>query len=74
MCVWLPSPGAYAISAYHDANRNGRFDQSFIGLPQEGYGFSNNPSTLLGPPSFRAARFVVPAEEARITIRLSYLG
>ena len=74
MCIWLQRPGAYAISVYHDADSDGRFDQSFIGLPKEGYGFSNNPSTLVGPPSFRAARFVVREGDVQIIIRLSYFG
>jgi len=73
MCVWLPSPGAYAISVYHDANGNHEFDQNFIGLPTEGFGFSNNPALRIGPPSFEAARFLAKGD-LTITIRLRYVG
>jgi len=73
MCLWLPSPGAYAISVYHDANGNHEFDQNFIGLPTEGFGFSNNPTLLVGPPSFETARFLIKGDST-ITIRLRYVG
>jgi uncharacterized protein (DUF2141 family) len=72
-CVWLPGPGGYAVSIYHDANGNGHFDQNFLGLPLEGFGFSNNPSTMLGAPKFADARFVAPAGDVTIHIRLRYL-
>jgi uncharacterized protein (DUF2141 family) len=46
----LPA-GAYAISVFHDANRNGKLD-TFLGIPNEGFGFSRNP-----PMRPRAPRF-----------------
>jgi uncharacterized protein (DUF2141 family) len=72
-CVWLPGPGGYAVSIYHDANGNGHFDQNFLGLPLEGFGFSNNPSTALGAPNFADARFAVTGGELTIHIKLRYL-
>jgi uncharacterized protein (DUF2141 family) len=55
-CVFLPKPGVWVIALYHDENDNHRFDRSSIGLPVEGYGFSNNPPTLMGLPAFRSVR------------------
>jgi uncharacterized protein (DUF2141 family) len=63
-------PGSYAIAVFHDINGNGRLDRSFIGLPSEPYGFSNDVGRR-GPPSFEAARIVVkePATTVVIPIR-----
>ncbi|MFK8043446.1 DUF2141 domain-containing protein [Congregibacter sp.] len=44
-------PGRYAIKLFHDANSNGELDTNLIGMPTEGYGFSNNAGRM-GPPSF----------------------
>ena len=46
-------PGVYALVAYHDENANGEFDQTLIGWPAEGLGFSNGAWIgPFGPPSF----------------------
>ncbi len=65
-------PGDYAATTYHDENDNGRFDTNFLGLPEEGYGFSNNVRPFLAAPSFDAARFHLPPEGASIVIRMMY--
>ncbi len=54
--------GTYAIVVYQDLNKNGILDRNRLGLPTEPYGFSNNPSTLFGPPSFQKAAFEVSAD------------
>lgn len=56
-CLALPSAGTYAIAVYHDENADGKFNRNFIGLPEEGYGFSNNAEINLAPPSFEAVKF-----------------
>jgi uncharacterized protein (DUF2141 family) len=48
-------PGIYAVSALHDENRNEDLDQNKMGMPKEGFGFSNNAKGVLGPPSFKKA-------------------
>ncbi|TVQ88654.1 MAG: DUF2141 domain-containing protein [Bacteroidetes bacterium] len=60
-------PGTYAVVAYHDINENGRLDRNFLGIPSEPYAFSNNPSTLFGPPSFSRAAFEL---KRSVTIRI----
>lgn len=62
-------PGAYAVAIYHDANANKRFDKT-LGIPTEGFGFSNNARPRLSAPSFKRARVTVKAPRTRITIRL----
>ena len=45
-------PGEYSVIAFHDANGDNDFNRNFIGIPQERYGFSNNPR-----PRFRGAHW-----------------
>lgn len=56
-CVMLPKTGVYGIALYHDENGNKHFDRSL--LPEEGYGFSNNPATLAGLPAWSSVRLNV---------------
>ncbi|MBU6157071.1 MAG: DUF2141 domain-containing protein [Alphaproteobacteria bacterium] len=64
-------PGRYAVMAVHDADGNGRMTKTWIGLPLEGFGASNNPGAL-GPPRFRQAAFDVTGDRT-LVIRLVYL-
>ena len=63
----VPS-GDYAIKLYQDENENGVIDKNVVGMPTEGYGFSNNGGAM-GQPKFEAAKFSVNADTA-ITIHL----
>jgi len=72
-CFWLPAPAYYAVSVYHDENGNRDFDRTRIGLPAEGFAFSNDPSTLTGLPAFREVRVKAAAGETRIRVKLRYL-
>jgi uncharacterized protein (DUF2141 family) len=49
--------GVYAIAAFHDQNNNGVLDTSFLGIPKENFGTSNNVSARFGPPKYAKARF-----------------
>ena len=40
--------GEYAVKVYHDENKNNKLDKSFVGLPKEKYGFSNNAGVNSG--------------------------
>ncbi|MCW5698413.1 MAG: DUF2141 domain-containing protein [Rhodospirillales bacterium] len=66
------APGTYAIAAYHDENDNGDFDTGFLGLPLEGFGFSNDAPVLLGAPSFDEVAVDVPQAGTVITVRMRY--
>ena len=55
-------PGVYAVNAYHDENNNNKFDTTLLGLPLEGYGFSNDVRPTFKAPSFNSAAFeLLPA-------------
>jgi len=43
------SYGKYSFIYFHDKNSNEELDMN-LGLPQEGYGFSNNATGTFGPP------------------------
>jgi uncharacterized protein (DUF2141 family) len=72
VCIYLPGPGTYALAVYHDADGNRSFNRSGIGLPAEGYGFSNNAPAIFGLPSFRRVRLAVQRTGMTTTIRLRY--
>ncbi len=63
----LPA-GRYAVKLFHDANSNGELDSNMLGIPTEGYGFSNNAGRF-GPPSFEDAAVAVDAD-LQIEIRV----
>lgn len=65
-------PGFYAIATYHDENGNGEFDQTWIGWPDEGLGFSKGAWIGLGPPSFEEAAFEIRSNPQVIAVALRY--
>ena len=71
-CIFVPKPAVYAVAIYHDENGNTSFDRTGIGLPAEGFGFSNNPTTLAGLPTFNSVRLNVPKSGLTTRIRLRY--
>jgi uncharacterized protein (DUF2141 family) len=62
-------PGSYAIMIMHDENNNGKLDSNILGIPKEGYGFSNNPR-VMRQPTFEEAKFEVKDGEQSISIDL----
>ena len=65
-------PGTYAMAVIHDANMNGKLDTNLLGIPTEGYGFSNDAKGLLGAPSFSAASFQYDGRNLDLTMSLHY--
>ena len=49
------TPGDYAIAAFHDADGDGELATNLLGVPSEGYGFSNGARGFMGPPKFEMA-------------------
>jgi len=66
----LPA-GDYAVSVMHDENENGELDSNFVGMPVEGFGFSNDAKAMFGPPSYEKCVFNHQADQ-QITIHLKY--
>lgn len=65
-------PGRYGIAVLHDENSNHKLDRNFIGIPKEGFGFSNNPKVYLSAPSFDAAAIQLACPGTDISIHLNY--
>lgn len=61
--------GEYAVAVFHDENQNGICDTNLIGIPKEGYGFSNNFRPKLAAPKFHQSKFKMDRNK-EIEIRL----
>lgn len=72
VCMHLPAPGVYALAVYHDEDASRKLNRNFVGLPTEGFGFSNNPKTFMSLPSFSSVRLNVPRSGMETTITLRY--
>ena len=53
-------PGTYAAAVLHDENGNGKMDKNFLGIPEEGYGVTNNPKPRRRAATFDEAAFTSP--------------
>ena len=62
----LPS-GRFAVAVFHDENSNDALDTNLLGIPKEGYAFSENARGFAGPPSFDAAAVEIVSGEAKST-------
>lgn len=63
-------PGVYGLKLFQDENRNGRFDFTWLGLPAERYGFSNDARPFFSEPGFSRTRFKLSAGANTITVHL----
>ena len=64
--------GTYAIAIFHDEDGDKKMG-TFMGLPKEGYGFSNDAAVLFGPPSFSSAKFSLDSSEKPLEINVRYM-
>lgn len=71
-CFWLP-PGTYAVSVYHDEDGDRDFDRTLVGIPTEGFGFSNDAESKVGLPALSAARFRLRSGEKVLPVKMRYL-
>lgn len=71
-CLWLPA-ATYEVAVYHDVNGDRDFNRTIVGLPAEGFGFSNDPETKVGLPPISAARFRLMPGEGSVVIQMKYL-
>jgi uncharacterized protein (DUF2141 family) len=71
-CFWLP-PASYAVVVYHDKDGDHNFDRTLMGMPREGFGFSNDPETKMGLPPLSAVRFPVGPNGRTVSVHMKYL-
>ncbi len=65
-------PGNYAVAVIHDENKDQELSKNFIGIPKEGFGFSNNEIGMFGPPSFEKAAVSVK-KDTTVIIKLRFM-
>lgn len=62
----------YAVVIHHDENDDGKFQRNALGMPLEGYGFSNNVRPVVAAPSFDACAFTFKGGEHAIGVVARY--
>lgn len=65
--------GEYAIGVFHDLNDNEELDKNFMGIPTEGFGFSNKSMGTFGPPSYEDTKFNVDKNATSVEVNLKHL-
>jgi len=63
-------PGRYALSVLQDLNGNRKLDTSFLGIPTEPSGSSNDAPARWSAPKFKDAVFTVGDTPVELEIRL----
>lgn len=66
------APGTYAVAFIHDENDNGKLDTNIVGIPKEGFGFSNDPRIRFGAPSFSSSAFELRPPGATASAKMKY--
>jgi uncharacterized protein (DUF2141 family) len=64
--------GDYAVAVLHDENDNKKMDYNFLGMPKEGYCFSNNYRPTFKNPSFRQAGFFLERPLKTLQLEMIY--
>lgn len=66
------SPDQYALGLLDDENRSGQMEYNMIGIPQEGFGFTNNPKPFLKKPDYDGVLFKIYPGINRIQLIVRY--
>lgn len=64
--------GKYAVSIVDDENVNDDLDM-FLGIPTEGYGFSNNVAPFFSMPDYEDLLFNINSTKKTINLTLQYI-
>ena len=65
-------PGTWAVVAFHDKRNTGEVARSLLGIPEEGVGFSRDPSLGLHGPRFGDSALTVGDDGAVVDLRLKF--
>jgi len=66
-------PGIYGITLVDDENGNGKIDKNFIGMPKEGFGFSNFFMEKMKKPVFDDFKVDLKSPGNKVVIRVKYM-
>jgi uncharacterized protein (DUF2141 family) len=64
--------GEYAIVFLHDENDSGDMDTNMMGIPQEGYGASNNAVNTFSAPKYKEAKFRLSSTNTTQSLKVYY--
>jgi len=73
MVILNLAEGTYGIALLDDENGNTKMDYNFLGMPKEGFGFSDFYLTGISKPTFTDFDFLLKNETKNITIKIRYL-
>lgn len=66
--------GTYGLALMDDENSNNDMDYGFLGMPDEGFGFSNYYLTGLFKPKFNDFKFTVNKDQKqKVLMKIKYL-
>lgn len=66
-------PGTYGLALLDDENANGKMDNNMVGMPKEGFGFSDYYHTGMSRPVLDDFKFEVKDAPVRTTMKVRYL-
>ncbi len=67
-------PGIYGMSVLDDENSDGKMKYNFVGLPLEGFGFSNYKHKGIRKPRFKQFSFNIEINQKKlIEVEMTYL-
>jgi len=64
--------GEYAILFLHDENNDEEMDTNMVGIPQEGYGASNNAVNTFSAPKYKDAKFTIDRNTISTSLKIYY--
>ena len=66
-------PGTYGMSVLDDENYNGKMDYNLVGIPREGFGFSNYFHRGILKPAFDDFKFDIQKNETKkLFVKMKY--
>lgn len=72
--VTLPlAPGSYGVTLIDDENGDGELQRSVVGIPKEGFGFSNYVLHKMAKPAFNEFQFDFSDPNTKIVIQAKYM-
>jgi uncharacterized protein (DUF2141 family) len=67
-------PGIYGLCLLDDENNNEKMEYNILGMPKEGFGFSDYYTSGFTRPKFESFKFTLTEnQEKRITIKVRYV-
>jgi len=67
-------PGVYGLTLLDDENNSGLMEYNFIGIPKEGFGFSDYYHSGFTKPKFETFKFTLEnGQKKNITVKVRYI-